>query len=46
MNLSTKEIANLSHVTARAIEMSRYRLRKKLGLKKEMNLIDFLMKIQ
>ena len=46
MNLSTKEIANLSHVSTRAIEMSRYRLRKKLRLKKEENLIDFLMKIQ
>jgi len=46
MNLSTKEIANLSHVSTRAIEMSRYRLRKKLKLKKEANLIDFLMKIQ
>ena len=45
MNLSTKEIANLSHVSTRAIEMSRYRLRKKLGLKKEINLIDFLMKV-
>ena len=45
MNLSTKEIANLSHVSTRAIEMSRYRLRKKLELKKEVNLIDFLMKI-
>jgi DNA-binding NarL/FixJ family response regulator len=45
MNLSTKEIANLSHVTTRAVEMSRYRLRKKLSLDKETNLIDFLMKM-
>ncbi|MFQ3212731.1 MAG: hypothetical protein ACI9C9_000257, partial [Marivirga sp.] len=42
MNLSTKEIANLSHVTPRAIEMSRYRLRKKLNLAKEDSLSDFL----
>jgi ligand-binding sensor domain-containing protein/DNA-binding CsgD family transcriptional regulator len=45
MSLSTKEIANLSHVTARAVEMSRYRLRKKLNIGKEENLSDFLMKI-
>ncbi|MEQ8550866.1 MAG: triple tyrosine motif-containing protein [Cyclobacteriaceae bacterium] len=45
MNFSTKEIANLSHVTTRAVEMSRYRLRKKLNLNTETNLIDFLMKI-
>ncbi len=34
MNLIKKEIANLSHVSTRAIEMSRYRLRKILRLKK------------
>ena len=43
MNLNTKEIANMSYVTPRAIEMSRYRLRKKLELDKEVNLNDFLM---
>ena len=46
LGLRAKEIANLSHVSTRAIEMSRYRLRKKLSLKIEANLIDFLMKIQ
>ena len=45
MNLSPKEITNLSHVSTRAIEMSRYRFRKKTKVKKKANLIDFLMKI-
>jgi DNA-binding CsgD family transcriptional regulator len=44
MNLSTKEIANLSHISPRAVEMSRYRLRKKLNINTEENLNDFLMK--
>lgn len=42
MNLSSKEIAQLLNITPRAVEVSRYRLRKKLGLKPEVNLFDFL----
>lgn len=42
MNLSSKEIAQLLNITSRAVEVSRYRLRKKLGLKPEVNLFDFL----
>ena len=34
MNLIKKEIANLSHVSTRAIEISRYRLRKIPRLKR------------
>lgn len=43
MNLSTKEIASLMNVSVRAIELRRYRLRKRLGLEGETNLVDFLM---
>lgn len=43
MNLSTKEIASLMNVSVRAIELRRYRLRKRLSLDGETNLVDFLM---
>lgn len=43
MNLSTKEIASLLNVSVRAIELRRYRLRKRLSLDGETNLTDFLM---
>ncbi len=43
MNLSTKEIASLLNVSVRAIELRRYRLRKRLSLDSDTNLIDFLM---
>lgn len=44
MNLSTKEIASLLNVSVRAIELRRYRLRKRLGLDGDTNLIDFLIR--
>lgn len=44
MNLSTKEIASLMNVSIRAIELRRYRLRKRLFLDSDINLVDFLMK--
>lgn len=43
LNLSSKEIAQLLNITPRAVEVSRYRLRKKLGLKPDVNLFDFLL---
>lgn len=43
MNLSTKEIASLLNVSIRAIELRRYRLRKRLLLDGDINLTDFLM---
>ena len=43
MNLSTKEIASLLNVSVRAVELRRYRLRKRLGLEGDTNLVDFLM---
>ena len=44
MNLSTKEIASLLNVSVRAIEIRRYRLRKRLMLESDTNLVDFLLK--
>jgi ligand-binding sensor domain-containing protein len=43
LNLSSKEISQLLNITPRAVEVSRYRLRKKLNLKPEINLFDFLL---
>lgn len=42
MNLSTKEIAQIMNISVRGVEISRYRLRKKLGLSTEVNLFDYL----
>ncbi|PRD49185.1 two-component regulator propeller domain-containing protein [Sphingobacterium haloxyli] len=44
MNLLSKEIAQLMHVTVKAVEVSRYRLRKKLKIDSEVNLYDYLMR--
>jgi DNA-binding CsgD family transcriptional regulator len=46
MNLSTKEIAQLLNISVRGVEISRYRLRKKLQLSKEQNLFDYLIQIR
>jgi ligand-binding sensor domain-containing protein/DNA-binding CsgD family transcriptional regulator len=45
MNLSTKEIAQLMNISTRGVEISRYRLRKKLGIATEVNLFEFLLEI-
>ena len=42
MNLSTKEIAKLMNISVRGVEISRYRLRKKLQVPTEENLFNFL----
>ena len=46
MNLSTKEIAQLMNISARGVEVSRYRLRKKLELPTEVTLFDYLINIK
>ena len=46
MNLSTKEIAQLMNISVRGVEISRYRLRKKLQIPTEINLFDFLVKLE
>jgi ligand-binding sensor domain-containing protein/DNA-binding CsgD family transcriptional regulator len=43
MNMSTKEIANLLRISVRGVEIGRYRLRKKLDLPKDANLVDYMM---
>ncbi len=43
MNLSTKEIANLLNISIRGVEISRYRLRKKLKLDRSLNLQEFIL---
>lgn len=45
MNLSSKEIAQLMSVSNKAVEVSRYRLRKKLEVSSETNLFDYLIEI-
>ncbi len=45
MNLTTKEIAQLMNISVRGVEISRYRLRKKLNLPTETNLFDYLIGI-
>ena len=42
MNLLSKEIAPLLNISLRGVEISRYRLRKKLGLEEGENLAEFL----
>ncbi len=46
MNLSSKEIAQLLNITVRGVEISRYRLRKKLNLQQGENLFDYLIGLQ
>jgi DNA-binding CsgD family transcriptional regulator len=45
MNLSTKEIASILNISARGVEISRYRLRKKMDLENATNLTDFLLRL-
>ena len=42
LNLSSKEIAQLLSISLKGVEVSRYRIRKKLNLSTEINLYDFL----
>lgn len=46
MNLSSKEIAQLMSISLRGVEISRYRLRKKLQIPTEVNLFQFLFDIK
>lgn len=43
MNISTKEIAPLLNISVRGVEISRYRLRKKLSLDRDENLTEYLL---
>jgi DNA-binding CsgD family transcriptional regulator len=43
LNISSKEIAHIMNITVKSVELSRYRLRKKLQLPQEANLFNFLL---
>lgn len=43
LNISSKEIATLMNISTRGVEISRYRLRKKLKLSHNTNLTEFIM---
>jgi DNA-binding CsgD family transcriptional regulator len=45
MNLSTKEIAPLMNISIRGLEISRYRLRKKLELDRDVNLTEYILEV-
>jgi hypothetical protein len=45
LNLSSKDIAALTFQDPKSVDMARYRLRRKLNLKQDENLIDYLMNI-
>jgi DNA-binding CsgD family transcriptional regulator len=43
MNLSSKEIAVLMNISIRGVEVSRYRLRKKLEIERDINLTEYIL---
>lgn len=45
LNLSSKEIASLLGISATSVNQGKYRLKKKIGLDKDLKLYDFLQKI-
>ncbi|MCK5856240.1 MAG: tetratricopeptide repeat protein [Bacteroidales bacterium] len=45
LNLSTKEIANILNVSDRTIQTSRYRIKKKLELPAEVNLVQYILTV-
>jgi DNA-binding CsgD family transcriptional regulator len=45
MNISSKEIATLMNISARGVEISRYRVRKKLRLDRDANLTEFMINL-
>lgn len=45
MNISSKKIATLMNITTRGVEISRYRLRKKIELDRSQNLTDYIFSI-
>ncbi len=45
MNMSSKEMASLLNISVRGVELRRYRLRKKLDVPHDKNLVEFLMEL-
>lgn len=46
LNLTTKDVANFLGISPRGVEIARYRLRKKLHLPTDKNLVDFLIEFK
>jgi len=44
MNFTTKEIAKLLNISPRAVEISRYRLRRKMNIARDINLTEYLIR--
>lgn len=45
LNMTTKDIAQILNISVRGVEISRYRLRKKLKLETDTNLVDFMLNL-
>ena len=45
LNLVSKEIAPLLNISARSVEIKRYRLRKKMNLPHEKSLVEYILEI-
>ncbi|WP_420319771.1 triple tyrosine motif-containing protein [Flagellimonas sp.] len=45
LNLSSKEIAPMFNISPRSVEIKRYRLRKKMNLSHDDNLVDYILKL-
>ncbi|MGY6648481.1 triple tyrosine motif-containing protein [Wenyingzhuangia sp. IMCC45574] len=45
LNLSSKEIAPLLNISPKSVEVKRYRLRKKMSLANEQNLVDYILQM-
>jgi len=45
MNMSSKELSSLLNITLRGVEIRRYRLRKKLSIPHDKNLVEFLIEL-
>lgn len=45
LNMTTKDIAQILNISVRGVEISRYRLRKKLKIDSDTNLVDFMPKL-
>ena len=45
INMTTKEISEVMNISNKGVELARYRLRKKIGLKRKENLTGYLMSV-
>lgn len=45
MNMSSKELSSLLNISLRGVEIRRYRLRKKLEIPHDKNLVEFLIEL-